>query len=89
MQIIDRYIFKQILIATVFIVAILAVLVLLTQSLRYLDLVMNAGASGFSFWLITLLSLPSFLEVILPIGLVAAIMFVYHRLVMDSELFVL
>jgi len=89
MQIIDRYIFKQILIATVFIVAILAVLVRGNQSLRYLDLVMNAGASGFSFWLITLLSLPSFLEVILPIGLVAAIMFVYHRLVMDSELFVL
>ncbi|OIN85529.1 MAG: LPS export ABC transporter permease LptF [Alphaproteobacteria bacterium CG1_02_46_17] len=89
MQIIDRYIFRQILIATIFIVAILAVLVLLTQSLRYLELVMNAGASGWSFWMVTLLSLPSFFEVILPIGVVASILFIYHRLVMDSELYVL
>ncbi|HPQ50971.1 MAG: LptF/LptG family permease [Alphaproteobacteria bacterium] len=89
MQIIDRYIFRQMLIATIFIVVILAVLVLLTQSLRYLELVMSAGASGLSFWLVTLLSLPSFFEVILPIGVVAAILFIYHRLVMDSELFVM
>ncbi len=89
MQIIDRYIFRQILIATIFIVAILAVLVLLTQSLRYLELVMNAGASGWSFWMVTFLSLPSFFEVILPIGVVASILFIYHRLIMDSELYVL
>ncbi|MDY0029761.1 MAG: LptF/LptG family permease [Pseudobdellovibrionaceae bacterium] len=89
MQIIDRYIFRQIMIATIFIVGILSVLVLLTQSLRYLDLVMSAGASGLSFWVITLLTLPSFFEVIFPISLVAAVLFVYHRLVMDSELFVL
>lgn len=89
MQIIDRYIFRQMLIATIFIVAILAVLVLLTQSLRYLELVMNAGASGLSFWLITFLSLPSFFEVILPIGSVAAILFIYNRMMMDSELSVL
>jgi len=89
MQIIDRYIFRQIMIATVFIVGILSVLVLLTQSLRYLDLVMSAGASGLSFWVITLLTLPSFFEVIFPISLVAAVLFVYHRLVMDSELFVM
>lgn len=89
MQIIDRYIFRQIMIATVFIVGILSVLVLLTQSLRYLDLVMSAGASGLSFWMITLLTLPSFFEVIFPISLVAAVLFVYHRLVMDSELFVM
>lgn len=89
MKIIDRYIFRQILAATIFIVAILAVLVLLTQSLRYLELVMNAGASGLTFWLLTLLSLPGFLEVILPIGSVAAILFIYNRLLLDSELSVL
>lgn len=89
MQIIDRYIFRQIGIAAIFIVAILSVLVLLTQSLRYLELVMNAGASGMTFWVVTLLSLPSFLEVILPIGMVAAILFVFHRMIVDSELPVL
>lgn len=89
MQIIDRTIIKQLSIATIFIVVILAVLVLLTQSLRYLELIVNSGATSLSFWLITLLSLPSFLEIILPIGVVAAILFVYNRMAHDSELVVL
>lgn len=89
MQIIDRSIIKQLGIATLFIVAILAVLVLLTQSLKYLELIVNSGATALSFWLITFLSLPSFLEVILPIGTVAATLFVYNRMTHDSELVVL
>lgn len=89
MQIVDRYVFRQILVATFFIVVVLAVLVFLTQSLRYLELVMDAGASGMAFWAITALALPSFLEVILPIGTVAAVLFIYNRLVLDSELVVL
>lgn len=89
MQIIDRYVFRQIVTATIFIVLVLAVLVLLTQSLRYLELVMNAGASGMTFWAVTFLALPSFFEVIVPIGSVAAVMFIYNRLILDSELVVL
>lgn len=89
MSIIDRYIFKQILIATVFITAVLAALVFLMQSLRFIDLVVNAGASGIYIWLQTLLYLPGFFEIILPIGLVAAVLFIYNRLTMDSELIVL
>lgn len=89
MQIINRSIIKQLAIATSFIVVILAFLVLLTQSLKYLELIVNSGATALSFWIITLLSLPSFLEVILPIGTVAAILFVYNRMAHDSELVVL
>lgn len=89
MRIVDRYIFRQTLIATVFVTLVLAALIFLTQSLRFLDLVMNAGASGFFIWLQTLLYLPGFFEIILPIGMVASVLFVYNRLTTDSELIVL
>lgn len=89
MHIIDRYIFKQMFVATIFVTVVLAALVFLTQSLRFLDLVMNAGASGLTIWIQTLLYLPSFFEIILPIGMVASVLFIYNRLTMDSELVVL
>lgn len=89
MRIVDRYIFRHTLMATVFVTVVLAALVFLMQSLKFIDLVMNAGASGFFIWLQTLLYLPGFLEIILPIGMVAGVLFVYNRLTMDSELIVL
>lgn len=89
MRIIDRYIFRHTLLATVFVTLVLAALVFLMQSLKFIDLVVNSGASGFFIWLQTLLYLPGFFEVILPIGMVAGVLFIYNRLTMDSELIVL
>ena len=89
MPIVDRYVLKHVLIATVFITLVLAALILLTQSLRFLELVINSGASGLSFWILTFLTLPKFCEVILPLGLMASVLFIYNRLTMDSELVVL
>ncbi len=86
MLIVDRYVFRNVAIAAVFVIAVLAVLVLLTQSLRFLEFVINSGASGFMFWALTLLTLPKFFEIILPIGLMASAVFVYNRMIMDSEL---
>ena len=89
MRIVDRYIFRHTLLATVFVTLVLAALVFLMQSLKFIDLVVNSGASGFFIWLQTLLYLPGFFEVILPIGMVASVLFIYNRLTMDSELIVL
>ena len=86
LSILDRYIAKHVLVATLFIGVILSALVLLTQSLKFLELVINAGASGLSFWILTLLALPRFLEIVVPIGLMAGVLFVYNRLIVDSEL---
>lgn len=89
MRIVDRYIFRHTLTATVFVTLVLGALVFLMQSLKFIDLVINAGASGLFIWLQTALYLPGFLEVILPIGMVAGVLFIYNRLTMDSELIVL
>ena len=89
MPIIDRYVLRNLFIATVFITAVLSVLVLLTQSLRFLEIIMSSGASGWSFWALSLLALPRFFEIIIPIGLMASVLFVYNRLTLESELVVL
>jgi lipopolysaccharide export system permease protein len=88
-MIFDRYLFKSLAIATAFIAVTLAFIIFLTQSLRQLELVIDAGASGGLFLLLTLLALPRFFEIILPIALMAAVLFVYNRMIMDSEMVVM
>ena len=88
MNIFDRYIFKNLVIATVFIAVTLAAVIFLTQSLRFLELVIESGASSGSFWVLTLLALPRFFEIILPLSLMAAVLFLYSRMTSDSELIV-
>ncbi|NCC20974.1 MAG: LPS export ABC transporter permease LptF [Alphaproteobacteria bacterium] len=85
----DRYILKNLIIVLFFVAVTLAGVVFLTQSLRFLELVMNSGASSFSFWILTFLALPRFFEIILPIALMVAVVFVYNRMTMDSELIVM
>lgn len=86
MKIFDLYMFKNLSIATVFIAVILAVIVFLTQSLRFLELVLNAGSSSGAFWMLTMLALPRFFEVILPISIMAATLFLYNKMTVDSEI---
>lgn len=89
MPIVDRYVFRNLFIATIFVTLVLSALVLLTQSLRFLELIVNSGASAWSFWGLTMLALPRFFEVIIPIGLMASVLFVYNKFTLESELVVL
>jgi len=89
MGIFDRYLFKNLLVTTVFVALILVVVIFLTQSLRFLELVIESGASSSSFWILTLLALPRFFEVIMPLALMAATLFTYNRMTADSELIVI
>lgn len=89
MNIFDRYVFSNLSITTGFIAVTLTVVILLTQSLRFLELVIESGASSSAFWVLTFLALPRFLEIILPLAIMAAVLFVYNRMTMDSELVVI
>lgn len=89
MKVFDRYIFKNLSIATIFVSVILATVILLTQSLRFLELVIEAGASSNAFWMLTFLALPRFFEIILPLSLMAAVIFIYNKMTSDSELVVI
>jgi lipopolysaccharide export system permease protein len=85
----DRYLMKNLLWATLFTALSLAAVIMLTQSLRFLELIINSGASSFSFFVLTFLAMPRFLEVILPIALMIGVVFIYNRMSTDSEIVVM
>lgn len=86
---VTRYIFRQLLWALSVTAVTLTCIVWLTQSLRFVELIVNRGLSAPIFIYMTFLLLPTFLGLILPIATFAAVLFTYHKLSMDSELVVL
>lgn len=85
----DRYVFRQLAIALLAVSVGLAALVWLTQSLRFIELVLDRGLSFLVFLELTGLLLPSFFAVILPITTFVVTMFTYVRLSSDRELVVM
>jgi len=85
----SRYVFRQLALALLFATAGLAALIWLTQSLRYLELIVNRGLSLAVFFELTLLMLPNFIAVILPVTLFIVVLFTYNRLATDRELIVM
>lgn len=86
MKIFERYIFRNLAIGTVFVAATLSFIVFLTQSLRFLEIILESNSSGGSLWLLTVLALPRFFEIVLPLALMTAALFVYNKMTIDSEL---
>jgi lipopolysaccharide export system permease protein len=85
----DRYIFRQLFWALIAVTAGLTALIWLTQSLRFVELVVNRGLSLLVFMQLTGLLIPSFIAVILPITTYAVIQFIYQRLAGDREVTVM
>jgi len=86
---IDRYIFAQLGLALVLVTAGLVALIWLTQSLRFIQIIVNRGLSPVVFLKLTLLLVPSFVATILPITCFIVVVFVYARLSGDRELTVM
>jgi lipopolysaccharide export system permease protein len=86
---IDRYIFRQLAGGLLAVTAGLAALVWLTQSLRFIELVLDRGLSLTVFIELTSLMLPGFVAVILPITTFVVVLFVYVRMNSDRELVVM
>ncbi|MCQ4162338.1 LPS export ABC transporter permease LptF [Roseomonas sp. GC11] len=85
----DRYLFRQLGITLLAVTIGLAALVWLTQSLRFIELVLDRGLSFAVFIELTGLLLPSFFAVILPITTFVVTLFSYVRLNGDRELVVM
>src|SRR5687768_5938604 len=85
----NRYIFRQLVAALLAVTVGLAALVWLTQSLRFIELVLDRGLSLLVFVELTGLLLPSFFAVILPITTFVVTLFVYVRLSTVRELVVM
>lgn len=85
----SRYIITQI--AGPFAVAtlILTGIIWLTQALRLLDVVVMQGQSAGTYFVLTMLAMPSVITIILPIAFFFAVLYALHRLYSDSELVVM
>jgi lipopolysaccharide export system permease protein len=86
---VDRYIIGQLLPALVLVTAGLVALIWLTQSLRFIQIIVERGLSPLVFMRLTLLLVPSFVATILPITCFIVVLFVYARLAGDRELTVM
>ena len=86
---VPRYILWQLVGPTIFVTVTLTGVIWLTQSLRFLDLIINKGLSAGDFFYLTLLLLPKILVLLLPISLFSATVYIYHRLKTDSEIVVM
>ncbi len=86
---IDRYIFRQLLLGLVAVAVGLVSLVWVTQSLRFIELVLDRGLSLWVFLELTGLLLPSFFAIILPVTTFVVVLFSYVRLSSDRELMVM
>lgn len=89
MMVLSRYMFWQLFVGMVLVASALTCVVWLTQSLRFVDLIVNSGLSAATFVYLTGLMMPNFLTIILPISLFAIITSTYHRMIMDRELVVM
>ncbi len=85
----DRYVFRQLFVALIAVTGGLVALIWLTQSLRFVELVVNRGLSFMVFLQLTGLLIPGFVAVILPITCFVVVQFVYQRLAGDRELTVM
>jgi lipopolysaccharide export system permease protein len=89
MKAISRYIFRQLVIATLFVAIALTIIVSLFGSLRLIDFIINRGLPISVLFELISFRIPGFLTIVLPIATVAAILAVYNRLLNDSELVVM
>jgi lipopolysaccharide export system permease protein len=85
----NRYILRQCLSVMIFVTGALTAAVWLAQSLRLVDLIVNRGLSAEMFLYLAMLILPRFLDIVVPIGVFIAVLFVFNRLITESELVVM
>ena len=83
------YVLRNLLIATTVSTVAVTMTIWITQSLKLLDMVINAGAPFLVFLWMMSLTVPTFVGIIMPIALAGAILFSYNKMVMDSELVVM
>ncbi|NQW10853.1 MAG: LPS export ABC transporter permease LptF [Alphaproteobacteria bacterium] len=86
---ITRYLIHQILLAMVFIVVSMTCVIWLSQSLRFVDLIVNRGLPIPTFVFLTVMLMPTWLSIVLPIASFAATLFVYNKMTNDREMVVM
>jgi lipopolysaccharide export system permease protein len=88
-RILDRYIFKELLIPFLFGIFILTFLILIHQLLRLMELVIDKGVDLLSVGQIFISLLPSFFLLTIPMAVLMASVMTFNRLSYDNEIIAL
>lgn len=88
-KIIERYIFRKALVATLVATMSLTAIVWVVKAFQGIDLVSSKGQSVFLYLYMTTLGVPTLISVILPIGLLLGVMNCISGMNNDSELVVI
>lgn len=86
---VTRYVLRQLVWGMILVSSGLTCILWLTQSLRLVDMIVNRGLSPGRFFYLTMLLLPNFITIILPIALFTVVVFTYNKLITDRELMVM
>lgn len=89
MKILNTYIIKQIFVGFLLIAFSLLTMLWLTQSLKFVEMVTRQGLPIYLFAEMTSLLMPRIFNVLSPIAVFVAVLFVYNRLIADRELIVM
>ena len=84
----NRYIFRHLIVGTLLVSGVLAYILWLTQSLGYIEMIINKGLSIGTWLELTLLLMPNVMVIILPISLFLVVLFTYNKMTVDRELVV-
>ena len=84
-----RYIFAQMFRTTSLVALVLLAVVWLSQSLGFIDMIVNQGLDAVNFLFMSSMMIPSFLSLILPVSVFVGVLLVYVRLLNDRELVVM
>ncbi len=89
MSIHTRYIIKNLLSPLLIITLALTFIIWLVRSMRFLELIVNNGLPFWEFLYLSVLLVPLFLTIILPVALLIAVIQTYSKLSTDRELVIL
>ncbi|MDX9860581.1 MAG: LPS export ABC transporter permease LptF [Rhodospirillales bacterium] len=83
------YVFRQLVVGMVMVTAGLTCVIWLMQSLRFVEMIVNRGLTVGTFLYMTMLMLPNFLPIVLPIALFTVVVFIYSKMSTDRELIIM
>jgi lipopolysaccharide export system permease protein len=86
MPLIERYLFRQLVVPTLWALAALAVLGLLSQMLTGLDIIVESRQTIWVFVRITLLAMPQLVSILAPVAIFTAALISLNRLQVEREI---
>lgn len=86
MSLVTRHILKHLFTSLIFLATVLTTGVWLTQSLRFIEIIVNQNVSIGGYFSLVGFLIPDLVAIVLPICILISVLFTYNKLIADHEL---